>query len=877
MQDHSKDNRDERPSGSRKSSGGLFDAYITRINAMKAANGDGNVTNEEVLAAANEVIAEATTRRAKERARLDEELRQLELAEAIAETDREVEELARQRSEEKINSAKAAAAGGEAGERPVQEAPDAERDSGAGLLTGSLREKEEEGAGRAEKAQNRPQRGSQNEENGSRKDGSGKELSGSRKDGPGKELSGSRKEESGSGKGMTGSLNDAGESRKETTSSGKEQGSGAADENTRKAPEKKASGKEDGGKKKKRRRRRSRRRFLLPLLLLCLFVCTMGAVILIHRYTPTNARMSWQEYFGDMAADEAAIILQDENISRRALVSDGELYLPYPIVEDTLNSRFYWDNASTRMLFTTAEQTFEIPVNSTSYSVIDGALASDPISQADYEHVIVLRDDTGSRSPSGEEESTSEKEKLYINAEYLARYTNVAYTWEKETQHVLIRCRWGEMLTAQARKEAAVRYMGGIKSPILTDLEKGDEVYVLEEGEKWLRVLTDDGFIGWVRSSRMTSPETKTVENSGFTEPVYPDLTSDERLTIVWHYMDSESGNSSYESRTENMTGVDVISPTWFSLTDNEGNISSIGKKSYVKKAHNDNLQVWGLVSDFSSEMDTSMVLASTAARRNCISRLVSEAERLNLDGINLDFEYMEAADGAAYSQFVREMSIACRKSGLVFSVDLACPYEWNSYIDRKEVGTVADYLINMGYDEHYVGSEAGSVASLAFEERAVKELIRMGIPARKIISGVPFYTRIWYTSWNDDGTMNINSEELSMGVVQTTLNTWGVTPVWDAEATQNYADWTLDNGVRCQIWIEDGESMARKILLVPKYNLGGTAAWVLGAQSDSIWQVISDHLNLSSEEAAGLESEYAAEHTAETEAAEDTTEAGSV
>jgi hypothetical protein len=276
--------------------------------------------------------------------------------------------------------------------------------------------------------------------------------------------------------------------------------------------------------------------------------------------------------------------------------------------------------------------------------------------------VIVLRDDTGSRSPSGEEESTSEKEKLYINAEYLARYTNVAYTWEKETQHVLIRCRWGEMLTAQARKEAAVRYMGGIKSPILTDLEKGDEVYVLEEGEKWLRVLTDDGFIGWVRSSRMTSPETKTVENSGFTEPVYPDLTSDERLTIVWHYMDSESGNSSYESRTENMTGVDVISPTWFSLTDNEGNISSIGKKSYVKKAHNDNLQVWGLVSDFSSEMDTSMVLASTAARRNCISRLVSEAERLNLDGINLDFAYMEAADGAAYSQFVRAMSIACRK-----------------------------------------------------------------------------------------------------------------------------------------------------------------------------------------------------------------------
>ena len=843
MQDHSKDNRDERPSGSRKSSGGLFDAYITRINAMKAANGDGNVTNEEVLAAANEVIAEATARRAKERARLDEELRQLELAEAIAETDREVEKLARQRSEEKISTAKTVSAGSGSADRPDQEEP--ERDIPSG--------KDAEFQDREDRPDNRvpgeiPVKKGQSEASPLQKE---KE---SPRSGTGAEDKGSRSSKAGT---------------EDKDSRGSE-----ADTEGKESRHPKAGPAEGGVKKKKRRRRKSGRRFLFPLLLLCMFVCTAGAVILIHRYTPTNARMSWQDYFGDLAADEAAIVLQDELIDRRALVSDGELYLPYPVVEDTLNSRFYWDDASTKMLFTTAEQTFEIPINSTSYSVIDGALTSDPISQANYEHVIVLRDDTGSRAASGDGQAASEKEKLYVNAEYLARYTNVAYSWEKETQHVLIRCRWGDMLTAQARKETAVRYMGGIKSPILTDLEKGEEVYVLEAGEKWLRVLTDDGFIGWVQLSRMTGPQTKTVENSGFTEPVYPDLTSDERITIVWHYMDSESGNSSYENRTADMTGVDVISPTWFSLTDNEGNIRSIGKKSYVKKAHKDNLQVWGLVSDFSSDMDTSLVLASTAARRNCIGNLVSEAERLGLDGINLDFEYMEAPDGAAYSQFVREMSIACRKSGLVFSVDLACPYEWNSYIDRKEVGTVADYLINMGYDEHYVGSEAGSVASLAFEERAVRELIKMGIPERKIISGVPFYTRIWYTSWNDDGTMNINSEELSMGVVQTTLNTWGVTPVWDAETAQNYADWTLDNGVRCQIWIEDGESMARKILLIPKYNLGGTAAWVLGAQSDSIWQVISDNLNLSNEEAAARESEYAAEYADISEAVEDSTEA---
>ena len=425
MQDHSKDNRDERPSGSRKSSGGLFDAYITRINAMKAANGDGNVTNEEVLAAANEVIAEATARRAKERARLDEELRQLELAEAIAETDREVEKLARQRSEEKISTAKTVSAGSGSADRPDQEEP--ERDIPSG--------KDAEFQDREDRPDNRvpgeiPVKKGQSEASPPHKE---KE---SPRSGTGSEDKGSRSSKAGA--------EDKDSRGSEADTEGKES------RHPKAGPA--GAGGEGGVKKKKRRRRKSGRRFLFPLLLLCMFVCTAGAVILIHRYTPTNARMSWQDYFGDLAADEAAIVLQDELIDRRALVSDGELYLPYPIVEESLNSRFYWDDASTKMLFTTAEQTFEIPINSTSYSVIDGALTSDPISQANYEHVIVLRDDSGKRAASGEDQTSSEKEKLYVNAEYLARYTNVAYTWEKETQHVLIRCRWGDMLTAQAKR-----------------------------------------------------------------------------------------------------------------------------------------------------------------------------------------------------------------------------------------------------------------------------------------------------------------------------------------------------------------------------------------------------------------------------------------
>lgn len=578
-------------------------------------------------------------------------------------------------------------------------------------------------------------------------------------------------------------------------------------------------------------------RALLAVLLVALTVAT---IYLIRKYTPTNRRMSYQEYFGDMAKDEAAIVLQDENISERALIQGGALYLPYDLVRDKLNERFYWDESRAEMLFTTATQTYEIPVNSSSYSIIDGALASDPTSEASYDRTVVLRRDDGS---------------LFMDADFVAQYTDIRYTLEKDTSHVWLEYRWGKRTTASARKDAAVRYQGGIKSPILTDLNKGDSVYVLEQLDSWTKVLTDNGFIGYVSSSRLNAPKKISVKTL-FQAQKYPSVTADKKISVAWQIISSREGNKTLDDTLANVSNLDVISPTWFKLSTNDGDVDSIGTKAYVKNAHKKNLKVWGLIDDFSSEMDTSTVLASTDARRNCIAQLMTYASNYGLDGINLDFEYMDEADALAYTQFVRELSIACRRAGVVLSVDLVTPFDFNSYLNRREVATVADYLINMGYDEHYAGSEAGSVASLSFEENGIKSLIDMGISPSKIITAVPFYTRIWYTSYGDDGKKYVNSEELSMGSVQGTITNWKVTPVWDAQTCQNYAEWKTDDGVLCQIWIEDAESLERKLLLVPKYDLAGTAAWALGFQDDALWTTVGDSLNLSKDDALKKEEE---------------------
>ena len=587
-----------------------------------------------------------------------------------------------------------------------------------------------------------------------------------------------------------------------------------------------------------RRKKQLRIRIFLGALFLILGIA--AAVWLIIRYTPTNQRMSLEEYFGPMEADEAAIVIQDQILTdQRALVRDGHVYLPHELVRDSLNERFFWDARNGQVLFTTASQTFEIPVESASYKVIDGALDDDPSSESSFEEVIALRADSGD---------------LYFSLAFLAQYTDIAWTYEEDTRHVFIRNQWGDTLTADSLKEAAVRYTGGIKSPIVTDLLKGDQVIVLEQGEHWLKVLTQNGFVGWVKSNRMTEPVTVNQEHEGFTPVAYPSIKMDDKVSLIWHMVTTTGDNKAFPDATASMTGINVISPTWFSLTDNEGNVESLGSKTYVEEAHNKGLQVWGLVDDFSPDMDNSVMLSSTAARRNCISQLIGYARTLGMDGINIDFEHIDPDDAYTYTEFVRELSIACRSHSLVLSVDTYPPYDFNAYLNRKEIAAVSDYLINMGYDEHYVGSEsAGSVASFGYEARALSTLLQSGIPADKLISAIPFYTRIWYTSTDEAGTAYINSEELSMNAVSATLESWSLTPQWDPSTAQNYISWYTDDGVLCEIWIEDADSLLRKALLVSSNDLAGCAIWALGFQDDSVWKVVSENISLPKEEAATL------------------------
>ena len=309
-------------------------------------------------------------------------------------------------------------------------------------------------------------------------------------------------------------------------------------------------------------------------------------------------------------------------------------------------------------------------------------------------------------------------------------------------------------------------------------------------------------------------------------------------MNLAWHQVTSTDANSYFADAVQNMTGVNVISPTWFSVTDNSGNISSLASGEYVMQAHEKGLKVWGLVDNFNENMNTKEVLSKTSSRQNLENRLITYALKVGMDGINVDFESLSEGVGIHFLQFLRELSIQCHANNLVLSVDNPVPEDFTSHYDRAEQGKVVDYVIIMGYDEHYVGSDAGSVASLPWVEQGVKDTLSE-VAAQRTILAIPFYTRLWKTT--DGGALT--SEAIGMDQAQQTISDNGAETYWDKKTSQNYGTYEGD-GATYQIWLEDSKSIAEKVKLIKKYKLAGVAEWKLGFENSGIWSVITENLS---------------------------------
>ena len=541
---------------------------------------------------------------------------------------------------------------------------------------------------------------------------------------------------------------------------------------------------------------------IIAVAVLVILVAILGIVThVVMKYIPSSEKMDLNEYYGEMADGQIALVIGTEKLEERGLVDGDRVYLPLDVVNTYLNQRYYWDSANQQILYATPSE-------------LTSASASSEAGDK-----VWVKDD-----------------KVYLNLTYVQEFTDLDAYITKDPYRIAIQYKFKNVKTVTVKKNTSIRYRGGIKSAILTSVKKGTKLRLIEEMENWDQVATDDGYIGYIDKKKVGEAEKTKFERS-FKKEEYSYLTMDSKVNMVWHQVTSTDANAYFADATANMTGVNVISPTWFYLTDTSGNIASIASADYVSQAHEKGLQVWGLIDNFTQEVSTTETLSSTAARQNIISQLIQAAQDVGMDGINVDFESLSEDVGIHFLEFLRELSIECHKNNLVLSVDNPVPEDFTSHYDRAEQGRVVDYVIIMGYDEHYVGSEAGSVASLPWVEQGIQDTLDE-VPAERVINAIPFYTRLWRTTGG-----NVTSEAIGMDQAQQTIADNNVETYWDKTTSQNYGKYDIDNSTY-QIWLEDAQSVAEKVKLVSKYDLAGVSAWKLGFENNGIWQVISDNLN---------------------------------
>ena len=593
----------------------------------------------------------------------------------------------------------------------------------------------------------------------------------------------------------------------------------------------------EAGRENRRRMKRPRKAKInaAPILVAIAFIMIvlLAALIsmVVKKYTPTKERVNLQEYYHVEGAEDMALILDRQLLEEKAKFWDSHVYLDYTAVRQYLNQRFYWDANENILRYTTDSDVISVNAGENKF------LVGKKINNTDYTIVRV------------------DGESVYLALEFVQNYTNLDFSVYSEPNRVLITSVWGEVSKAEVKKNTAIRVLGGIKSPIVADVAKGSSVTVIDSGDEWSRVYTEDGMIGYLKKKKLGEVMGETISRP-FEEPQFTHLLKEETVSLGWHQVTSQEANERVASILQATKGINVISPTWFYLNDNEGNIYSLASRDYVNYCHQQGIEVWGLISNLENpEADSAYVLTHTSTRDYLTNQIIAAAIEYDLDGINLDFEALSAEAGDSYVQFIRELSIKCDNNDLVLSVDNYVPSSYTEFYNRAEQAVFADYVIIMAYDEHYSGSEdIGSVSSIGFVKNGVADTLKE-VPPEQTIVALPFYSRIWEMTPKDGSGEDVESAsenyvpytftctEEGMQTTEDICTANGAEPVWSSEDGQYVAEYASEDKT-FKVWIENEASLEEKLKVFKEHGLAGVAYWKLGLERPSAWDTIIKYVN---------------------------------
>lgn len=585
----------------------------------------------------------------------------------------------------------------------------------------------------------------------------------------------------------------------------------------------------------KRSRKKNNRQaagIIAAVIIVCVLVAGgIGLVTLIDKYTPNKTRITFEDYYiqrgfavgnadeWENGAQEAFVLLNGEQTDAKAYCFGDVWYFKKDFIDENLNHRFYLDVANDELIYTTPTKIVTIPFESQAYYVGD---------KVKKEHYVVAR---------------RVDEDIYIAADFIKERADFIYEVRNEPYRMLVTTVYGTSEYVHIADEGTVRTGASIKDEILAIGDAGASWSVAGEDGDWTELVTDDDIRGYIRTKELGEKYTVTTSND-YQAPMYTSVSRKDKVNMVWHAVYDMNDNDKIYGLLDATEGVNVVSPTWYQLSDSTGGFNSFAQQEYVDYIHETGRQIWPLWSDFTSVSAENgwseyELFAVTQNRRALIASMMDEVKAYGYDGINIDFEKVSSDNGIHFVQFLRELSIECRNAGVVLAVDNYVPMPHSAHYDRAEQGAIVDYVIVMGYDEHYGGgSEAGSVASLDFVKNGIVNTLE-SVPAQKLINALPFYTRMWDEYVDENGQQVLNSKAYTMRGAFDRVEELGLVTNWSDSVGQYVAEGDVE-GHHYSVWLEDARSIEEKMKIVAEYDLAGVSAWSLGGEYPQVWEVIT-------------------------------------
>ncbi|MBE6024010.1 MAG: hypothetical protein E7231_12455 [Cellulosilyticum sp.] len=513
-------------------------------------------------------------------------------------------------------------------------------------------------------------------------------------------------------------------------------------------------------------------------------------------------------YFDEFQGNTNNLVYEDArvDIDEPVQIIEGKIFVNYRFANQYVNDRIFYDINEKVLTLTNAREVIKLyeGENSIDFSGIKGTYSLVTLGEDLYIEGSLLEDFFGVKIEKGQDE------RLFV-----ATNTSVTQT------------------VATVKKASELRTHAMAKSTVIEKLARGEKVTVYSEEDGFIRVRSENGIIGYLPEQAIKNIEEVAPINVPTVEPWEVNPLG-ETVKMMWDDMTTRSEKDWTSSKYARMKNVNVIAPAWFEFAKADGTLGDIATKSYVENAHKRGIQVWAILRhNFEEPALTAEILSSTSKREYVINQLIEYAKQYGFDGINVDIENIQDEISDVWVQFMRELYPKLKAEGLIVSVDVYAPSSWSEHYEREEVAESSDYFMVMAYDQHWSGSEeAGSVSEIPWVESGIQMSLEE-VPKEKLVLGIPFYTRLWA-----EGTDGLSTRSYSMYSMEELIQSLSVTPTFDEASGQNYVEYTKD-GKLYKIWIEDYESISKRISLMEQYDLAGYAAWRLGYETADIWDIL--------------------------------------